>query len=714
MKTEASIPPSSDHPPQVLTIGPEATVDLAAATMRKHRVGCLIVTEAGGKLVGIVSERDIIAHVIGQKADPSQRLVGDIMTPDVVFCAADTPMSEIQDVMTTRRIRHLPIVADRVVVGIISSREVMAHQHAKDQAMRAAAEQVAKLSTSLKALDLDEVIGMIVNEVPRVFLAEKCVLCLFDQGYSSTEPLSVHRCGCRCPEEDLRQRMSARGVCDESAGSFGDVSQACTGRGGRSPSITIPLSLPGPFVGTGARCLPGYFCLCDFDACGLDPSDETSREVAQYKISLLQDILTANLTSAKVYEKYCEARRTAMADTLTGVGTRRFFADHLDAEYARSSRYNRPFSVAIWDVDNFKTINDSLGHVGGDQALVKLCQCISALKRSTDVFARYGGDEFVLLMPETDLDDAMVLLERIQGAVTRVPLPGGLSMTASCGVVAQDVSMGTSPTELVRRADMALYEAKRAGRDRIVQWDSLSQSTSPARRAESEEVQSLKRRVSDLMVRSERAVLQSLWGLVQALDARDAYTRCHSENVMRYSVGLAKTLGLPARDIAVIHRAAMIHDVGKLGVPDALMRKPATLTRPQRRIMEKHPVIAVRMLREMESLEHEIPIIRHHHERWDGGGYPDGIAGEAIELGARILAVADAFDAVTSGRGYREARSLPQASRTLAENAGSQFDPEVVAAMGRWVARIKADRNTDDELTADDLLDSEESSVLAA
>ena len=200
---------------------------------------------------------------------------------------------------------------------------------------------------------------------------------------------------------------------------------------------------------------------------------------------------------------------------------------------------------------------------------------------------------------------------------------------------------------------------------------------------------------------------------VRALDARDPYTKCHSENVTRYAVGIAETKGIAGEELEIIRRAAMIHDVGKMGLPDAILRKPGRLSSEERRDMEKHPVIAVRILKQMNSLEREIPIVRHHHERWDGKGYPDGLRAEEIEPGARILAVADAFDAITCTRLYHEARSLEQAMQILAENAGTQFDPKAVEAMQAWVRQVAGDCGREN-ITPQDLLDSQKISLSAA
>ena len=176
---------------------------------------------------------------------------------------------------------------------------------------------------------------------------------------------------------------------------------------------------------------------------------------------------------------------------------------------------------------------------------------------------------------------------------------------------------------------------------------------------------------------------------------------------MRYAVSIAEAMGLTAEEVAVIRRAAVIHDLGKIGVRDSILLSPRKLTADELKLMQQHPVIAGRILDQMRFLERELPIVRHHHERWDGDGYPDGLAGRAIPLGTRILAVADSFDAITSTRVYRDAKSAGEALVILAENAGTQFDPTVVEAMLRWADRIHRRIGLDNPLLATDLLESQ-------
>jgi len=217
-----------------------------------------------------------------------------------------------------------------------------------------------------------------------------------------------------------------------------------------------------------------------------------------------------------------------------------------------------------------------------------------------------------------------------------------------------------------------------------------------------------------MSVQSKEVFVQSIWGLIQALEARDRYTKSHSENVMRYSVAVAEAMGLDAPIVDVIRRAAMIHDIGKIGVPDSILCKSAELTEEERAVIEQHPLIAVKILDQMQFLQRELPIVRHHHEWWDGEGYPDGISGRLIPQGARILAVADAFDAITSNRVYHQSRSVDEAVEVLIESSGSQFDPQSVEAMQQWMQGVRDALNKDEPLTVRDLLEFQGECTVAA
>jgi diguanylate cyclase (GGDEF)-like protein/putative nucleotidyltransferase with HDIG domain len=685
---------SAGRPGKIIAVNCSDTIQTAAALMLSHNVGCLIVNNDKGESVGLVSERDV-AHHVANGCDPSRTNVGRIMTDHVISCPPGTPTHEARRIMTAHHVRHLPIVEQGVVVGILSARDVMTQQLLED---RAAAEEVAVLSKCLKSIDLQEAVEIVATEAPRLFDATCCALCLYPDGdmTKGLEFVSSNRCLCfdgssKGPE--FTKEIPMDGWLSE------EIPTECANQGGRPPRLVLPLDivgLPETFNGKEKR-LAGFVCMC-----GLSSSCTANKELTSYKARLTREILVAHLTNALRYQ---QARLTSLTDALTGVGSRKLLEDKLQAEYDRAKRYKRSFALAIIDLDHFKMINDTLGHAAGDDAIRQLAQCMNEQKRTPDVLARYGGDEFVLLMPETRAADAVILLDRIRVKAPQIEIGEGMSLSVSCGISECLLDQDTASGELLRRADLALYEAKSAGRNCIKLWNKDMSRLLNTGELEIERIKRLQRRIIGLSEMAEKMFMESIWGLVQALEAKDAYTRKHSENVMHYAVAITETMELGAKHADLIRRSAMIHDIGKIGIPDAILFKPDRLTPHEQRIIEQHPLIAARILEHMSFLEREVAIVRHHHEKWNGQGYPDGLVRTAIPLGARIIAVADTFDALTSNRAYHASRPICEALRILKDAADYDLDPAAVEAMVAWAGKMgKQLGKASEELTVPDLL----------
>ena len=669
---------SGDQPAGIVTIGRNDDIRKAAAKMLAHNVGCLIVNDENGKYIGLVTERDIAHFIADASKDHDAARVDQIMTGRIISCAPGTPAGQVRKIMATHRIRHLPIIENGVVTGILSARDIMDQQLLED---RAAAEEVAMLSNCLKSIDLNEAVEIAAVEVPRLFDAGHCILCLYRDGQRDGTPalLSSNRCPCLGGHMDETETISRQAA--EADYCTDEISPECESCGGKPPRVVISLDVVGlkeAGVGKEKR-LSGYLCMCD-----LAPAIASNRELISYKAKLTREILTAHLTNATRYQ---QARLSSLTDALTGVGSRKLLEDKLQAECARAERYKRPFSVAIIDFDHFKMVNDVLGHATGDEAIRRLAACMKTEKRVPDVLARYGGDEFVILMPETKATDARVLLERIRVRAQAIRLPQDTSVSISCGVAECDLEHN-DPRDVMRRADLALYDAKNSGRNCVRIWDATMAQLLNANDIEIDRIKTLQRRVAGLSEKAEKMFMESIWGLVQALEAKDIYAKTHTENVMHYAVGIAQTMGLGPKHVDLIRRAAMIHDIGRIGIPDAILCKPDELTPHERAMVEQHPMIAVRILEKMSFLEREVMIVRHHHEKWNGQGYPDGLAKTAIPVGARVIGAADMFDALTATRAYHAARSVAEALRILTDSAGYELDPDVVAAAVTWFENI--------------------------
>jgi len=526
------------------------------------------------------------------------------------------------------------------------------------------------LSGCLKQIDLSRVVEQIVKEIPSLFKAATCRLFVCDDHSKTVRSLSTCRKhslldkGCfprlkNCfPRND--QSIIYHNPCDEPGCTRGCI----VIRLGRMIEETNPRKDP-------ERSMV-YMCISDFQN-----TDDPDMTQMLEKAKLVRDILGPHIHNARLYQR---AHVSSLTDTITGIGSRKLFEDKLEQECIRTQRYGRPLSLAIVDLDNFKIINDALGHAAGDETLRRLADYFKSEKRLSDVLARYGGDEFVILMPETTSKNASEIVERVRRRISKLQISEDLSITISSGIAQSSEDDPISSRELFRRADAALYEAKNAGRDRFVIWDKSISIEPGDKDVDIEKIKRLQRRIAGLSEKSEMMFIQSIAGLVRALEAKDPYSKKHSENVTDCAVKIARKMCLGPGLTKVIRNAAMIHDIGKIGIPDSILSKPGRLNRHERRIMEQHPLIAVRILEKMTFLEREIEIVKHHHEAWNGQGYPDGLAGTAIPIGARILAVADTLDALTSDRPYRQSYSVNQATNILCNSSEYDFDPEVVEA----------------------------------
>jgi HD-GYP domain-containing protein (c-di-GMP phosphodiesterase class II) len=312
--------------------------------------------------------------------------------------------------------------------------------------------------------------------------------------------------------------------------------------------------------------------------------------------------------------------------------------------------------------------------------------------RETDIVARYGGEEFAVICPETNLDEATQLAERIRKLFprrVRSPKHPQLTVRVSIGVSGTEDSRVNSVGDLITLGDQALYSSKHAGRNRVTRCDQTREYTA-APDVGLDMLDRLRKEVVTLSMRSKELCLQSVWALIQALEARDGYSAWHSRNVMLYTKWLVAAAGWSQPLRLVTGNAAMLHDLGKIGVPDALLLKPTSLAPEEAALMRQVPLITCKILDPLRVFETEILIIRHLRERYDGSGYPDGLAGDSIPIGSRLVAVAEALDSITCDRAHRVGRSLDGALQIFRDEAGRHFDPGVVTLLIKNVAGHRA------------------------
>jgi diguanylate cyclase (GGDEF)-like protein len=377
-----------------------------------------------------------------------------------------------------------------------------------------------------------------------------------------------------------------------------------------------------------------------------------------------------------ISQTLAETHAAASVDKLTGVSNRQALLAELFSEVERSSRYNRPFSVAFVDIDHFKQVNDTYGHGVGDIVLRGVAQTVRANLRATDVIGRYGGEEFLLLLAETSVDDAALLAEKIRALVQRARFAiegnADLSVTVSIGI-AGGQGQKLRVDELVRDADGAMYSAKSLGRNQTYVFaepdDDARVPRAPISTAGRNRAQEIGRGARD-------AAQAALTSYIAPLPH---YRGQPSALIATIVVELAGRLGLPETEVDKIRIAALLHDVGKVGIPEEILEKPSALTSAEWRAVVQHPRIGQVILEQASALRDAVPIILHHHERFSGHGYPYGLRGTDIPIGARIVAIADAYDAMTHDRPYKRAMDHESAVRELRRHAGTQFDPEIVS-----------------------------------
>jgi diguanylate cyclase (GGDEF)-like protein len=354
----------------------------------------------------------------------------------------------------------------------------------------------------------------------------------------------------------------------------------------------------------------------------------------------------------------------ATTDPLTGLVNHRAFHERLHIEADRARRHGRSLSVAVFDVDHFKAINDGRGHLVGDEVLRGVATALRSSVRRGDVVGRLGGDEIAVLQPETDAEGAEAMAENVRALVAGAPV-AGVTLTISAGVC--DLSnAGGDPERMLSLADGALYWAKFQGRDACVRYSpDVVEELSASERAER-------------LQRSQ--AMAGLRGLARAIDAKDHLTHSHAERVADLAVALARAAGWSDARVTKMRDAALLHDVGKIGVPDSILAKPHGLTSYEYEIVKTHASLSAEIASEVLDAE-QVSWIRGHHERPDGLGYPDRLAGEDVPEGASLLALADAWDSMTSARSYSPAIKVDAALDQCRTERGRQFSRLAVDAL---------------------------------
>lgn len=403
---------------------------------------------------------------------------------------------------------------------------------------------------------------------------------------------------------------------------------------------------------------------------------------------IMDAIATEVAVALRNAQLYQEAHRRAERDSLTELLNHRAIQEIIGVELGRARKENQELTLVMMDLNNFKFFNDTYGHPTGDGVLKTVARCLRETCRAGDIIGRYGGDEFIAILPRTGAANALKLCSAIEDRVERESfdthdkddrhIPINLSFGAA--VFPND---GQQTLDLLSVADANLYEAKRGG----------APITGLTSSAENSELRQLK----EVGVGQSFGVLDAL---VTAIDNKDHYTRRHSEDVTHWALLMARELDFPIEQQRAVRISGLLHDVGKIAVPDSILRKPGRLNDDEFGILQQHPVFGALIVKDVPNLPEVLGGIRHHHERFDGKGYPDKLAGENIPLFGRLLSIPDCFSAMTTNRPYRKALTWAEAFTEIEAGSGTQFDPQMVDAFLEVMARIVSQKNQQEKIAS--------------
>lgn len=353
----------------------------------------------------------------------------------------------------------------------------------------------------------------------------------------------------------------------------------------------------------------------------------------------------------------------ANIDELTGLYNHRSFQERLASFFEKAAAAGQKLSLIIFDVDYFKHYNDLYGHQKGDSVLQEIAAIMQRQARETDIVARYGGEEFAFVMPDTEPETAVAVAEAVRKDIEDQPFfgvkeqPGG-KLTISAGIATFPIN-AQDKEELIRMADMALYQAKYTSKNKVELYFSV--------------LDSLKKELDV----DELSLLNTIKTLINVINAKDRYTFGHSGRVMNYSLTIARNAGLSEGELKTIRYSAFLHDVGKIEISREILNKQEPLTEEEQKILKKHPEWGADIIRPVSALKDAVPAILHHHEWFNGEGYPAQIVGEQIPITSRILCIADSIDAMSTDRPYKKRKNIDEIKRELQALSGIQFDPEL-------------------------------------
>lgn len=512
---------------------------------------------------------------------------------------------------------------------------------------------INRIAGSLSHLDLNRLLDEAINSVTKILNVEKGGIYLYENGMLKLK-------ACKGIKKKFYDNVKIRylnkgpmGFCskdEEAVCSKNIKNNTINGSPVKDVAscITVPLIAKNKLVGT------------------LTLDCKKNGSFSEHEVNVLFAIagqIGIAIENARLYKR---TKALSRYDQLTGLSNYNYFEEILDKEIKRSNRNKYSFSVLLIDLDNLNSINDFYGHETGDRILKIFAKILKQNLRQSDYIARYAGDEFILLLPETAVYKAKMVAEKIREKTSNINLFGDKKqmITASIGLAVYPTSAMTS-SALVKAADLAMCEAKQEGRNQ-------TRIYAPGL------VAALGFTEGRIKRFTKETDFTSIRTLVTAVDLKDNYTQQHSLEVSRLSVCLAQALCLSEEELEILRISGLLHDVGKIGIADDILLKPGPLTQLEYKRIKKHPSYGVNILEYCENFKDALTVIEHHHERVDGKGYPHGLKKDEIPYLSKILTVVDAYQAMVSNRPYRESISKKAALAELKHCAGTQFDPEIV------------------------------------
>jgi diguanylate cyclase (GGDEF)-like protein/putative nucleotidyltransferase with HDIG domain len=408
----------------------------------------------------------------------------------------------------------------------------------------------------------------------------------------------------------------------------------------------------------------------------------TNDEVKTVALSrAIRRVMQRRKLEIDVNETLSKLEKLAIRDGLTGLYNQHHFKEAITREYKKARRYVQSLSCIMLDLDHFKAVNDTHGHQFGDEVLRQSADILNKLVRDTDFVARYGGEEFFIILPNTNLEGAHTLAERIRAAFAdHIFIKDDISeiVTVSIGVSATSDENVISENDLISNADKSLYRAKWRGRNNVCAYEEPEIKPTNGLREDVKKLENFDGKLKNLNDNIKENCIESAHDILREIEKGWDYINEHSIRVSRYVEQLTKALKLSDEEIMIVRRAALLHDIGMVGVSSKILKKKTALSDDEYDVVKKHSNIGVKIIKKTKLFENELPLILYHHERYDGTGYPHQLKGDTIPYGARILAVAEAYDAMLSNSIYRKSYSSKEAIAELKECSGSQFDPKVV------------------------------------